>query len=245
MEEQINGDEKKNIVREGENDDDLAMELRRSIKTVEVMGCIVKNRAGSLEKSKLELIFEEAMKVHFRILTSFFELIKNEKEQQEIVNFISDRLNMIIEDKEKKDKENKQKPKPLNREKLEKWSKTIFWNMNFFVVYGFINKIIHSLGSNKLTAIIEKVCNNENTPASFLLKHGILMWYNKNLQIDNIAKRIDEDGFSETAKKIMRFMIVNHCSMHSIGFKEKQKIEHKLGISSQRLLIQQAKGNVH
>lgn len=245
MVEQINGDEKKNIVRKEESDDDLAMELRRSIKTVEVMGRIVKNRAGSLEKLRLEFIFEEAMKVHLRILTSFFELIKNENEQQEIVKFISDRLIKIIEDKEKKDKENKQKPKPLNREKLEKLSKTIFWNMNFFVVYGFINKIIHSLGSNKLTAIIEKVCSNENTPASFLLKHGILMWYSKNLQIDNIAKKIDEDGFSETAKKIMRFLIVNHCSMHSIGFKDKQKIDNKLGIPSQTLLTQQAKGNEH
>ena len=115
--------------------------------------------------------------------------------------------------------------------------------MNFFVILGLIDKIIHSLGSNKLTAIIEKVCDNENTPASFLLKNGILMWYNKNLQIDNIAKRIDAEGFSETAKKVMRFMIVNHCSMHSIGFKEKQKIEHKLGITSKRLLIQQSKRN--
>ncbi len=241
--EQINRDEKKNIVREEENDDDLAIEIRRSVKTVEVMGRIIKNRAGSLEKLRLEFIFEEAMRVHLRILTSFFELIKNEKEQQEIVNFISNRLNKIIEEKEKKEREKKEKPKPLSQEKLEKLAKVIFWNVNFFVVYSFIDKIIHSLGSNKLTAIIQRVCDNENTPASFLLKHGILMWYNKNLQIDNIAKRIDEDGFSEIAKKVMRFMIVNHCSMHLIGFKEKQKIELKLGISSQRLLIQQAKGN--
>ena len=71
------------------------------------------------------------------------------------------------------------------------------------------------------------------------------MWYNKNIQIDNIAERIDEDSFSDTAKKVMRFMIVNHCSMHLLGFKQKQKIEHKLGIPSKRLLIQQAKRNEH
>lgn len=241
--EQINIDEKKKIVLEEENDNDLAMELRRSIKTVEVMGRIIKNRAGSLKKSRLEFIFEEAMRVHLRILSSFFELIKNDEAQQEIVNFISNRLNKIVEDKEKKDKEKKDKPRPLSQKKLKKLSKVIFWNSNLFVVYGFIYKIIHSLGSNKLTEIIEKVCDNENTPASFLLKHGILMWYNKNLQIDNIVKRIEEGGFSEIAKKVMRFMIVDHCSMHLIGFKEKQKIENKLGISSQRLLIQQAKGN--
>lgn len=236
VEEVSKGDKKKSIVREEENGDDLVMELRRSIKTVEVMGRIIKNRAGSLEKSKLEFIFEQAVEINLRLLTSFFELIKNEKEQQEIVNFISTRLGKIIENRGKQEKS-----KPMSQEKLEKLAKGIFWNLNFFVIYGFMDKMIHSLGSNKLTAIIEKVCDNENTPASFLLKHGILMWHNKNLQIDNIAKRIDKNGFSETAKKVMEFMIVNHCSMHLIDFKEKQKIQHKLGISSQRLLLQQAK----
>jgi hypothetical protein len=225
--EQIHNEEEKNSDADKE-DDELARELRRSIKMVEAMGRIIKNRAGSLEKTKLESVFEEAMKVHLRILTSFFEFIKNEKEQRGIVDFISNRLNKIIEDKARKP----------SQEKLEKISITIFWNMNFFVVYGFINKIIHSLGSDKLTEIIKKVCDNENSPVSFLVKHGILMWYNKNLQIGNIAKRIDEDGFSEIAKKIMKFSVVNHCSIHSMGFKEKQKIEHKLGIPSKKLLIE-------
>ncbi|MBI5674528.1 MAG: TIR domain-containing protein [Nitrospirae bacterium] len=190
MNEEIKGDVKSNIAQEGDSEHNLAMELRRSIKTVEVMGHIVKNRAGSLEKSRLEFIFEEAIKVHLRILTSFFELIKNEDEQQEFVKFISERLNKIIEDNEKKNEEHQQKPRPLSREKLDKLSKIIFWNMNFFVVYGFIDKIVKSLGSNKLTVIIEKVCNKENTPASFLLKHGMLMWYNKNLQIETPEKVI-------------------------------------------------------
>lgn len=241
--EQIKRDEKTKNFREDKNDDNLAMELRRSIKTVEVMGRILKNRAGSLEKSRLESIFEEAMKVHLRILTSFFELIKQEEEQQKVIDFISNRLNKIVEDKVNELKKEGRKERKPSKEELEKISKTIFWNMNFFVVYGFINKIIHSIGSNKLTKIIEKVCDSENTPASFLVKHGILMWYKKNIQIDNIAERIDEDGFSDIAKKVMKLMIVNHCSMHSLGFQEKQKIEHKLKIPSQRLLMQQAKKN--
>ncbi len=239
--EQTDKDEKENIIREEENVDYLAMELRRSVKTVEVMGRIIKNRAGSLEKSKLESIFEEAMEVYLRILTSFFELIKHEKEQQEIVDFISNRLNKIVEDKAERRKEEGRKERKPSKEELEKVSKTIFWNMNFFVVYGLIDKIIKSLGSNKLTKIIETVCDNKNTSASFLAKHGILMWYNKNLQIDNIAERIDEDDFSETAKKVMRFMIVNHCSMHSLRFDDRKKIKYKLGISSKTLLMQQTR----
>lgn len=71
-----------------ENYDELAKELRRSIKTVEVIGSIIKNRAGSLNKESLKSMFKEAMNVHLRILSSFFELIKKEQEQEEIIRFI-------------------------------------------------------------------------------------------------------------------------------------------------------------
>ena len=64
------------------------------------------------------------------------------------------------------------------------------------------------------------------------------MWYNKNLQVDNIVERINKDGFSDTAKKIMNFMIVSHCSLHSVGFKERQKIENKLKIPTLKLIKQ-------
>jgi hypothetical protein len=231
--EQKNSDVKNDVAIE--ENDTLARELRRSIKTVEVMGHIIKNRAGSLDKSRIESIFEEAMNVHLRILTSFFEIIRQKEGQQEIIDFISNRLKIFIDNKsEERKKEGKKERKPTNQE-LEKISKTIFWNMNFLAVYGLIDKIVNSIGSNKLTKIIEAICDKKNTPASYLVKHGILMWYNKNLQVNNIAKKIDEDDFSGIAKKIMNFMIVNHCSMHKIDFKEKQKIEHKFGIPSQKL----------
>jgi len=234
---------KKDKIAQEEKEDHLPKDLRRSVKTVEVMGSIIKNRAGSLGKSELESIFEEAMKVHLRILTSFFELIKDEGEQKKIVDYISDRIETVIENKAEERRQEGRKEKEHSKEEIEKMSRCLFWNLNFFVIYGFIGKIINSLGSNKLTAIIEKVCDNDNTPASFLVKHGILMWYNKNIQIDNIANEIDKDDFSGIATKVMKFMIVNHCSMHSIGFKGKQKIENKFKIPSKRLLIQEAKGN--
>ncbi len=226
-----------------EENDDFAIELRRSIKTVEVMGRIIKNHAGSLDKIRLQSMFEEAMSVHLRILTSFFELIKKNDEQQEIISFISNRLKIIIENKSEERKKDGKKEREPTKKELEKISKTIFWNMNFFTVYGLIDKIVNSIGSNKLTHIIETVCDNKNTPASYLVKHGILMWYNKNLQVNNIATKIDEDGFSGIAKKIMNCMIVNHCSMHKVNFREKQRIEQKFGIPSKKLLTHSSESN--
>lgn len=207
-------------------EDSLEIELRRATKTVEVMGCIIKNRAGSLEKTKLEELFKEAMYVHLRILSSFFEVIKSEDEQQSIIDFISKRLDKISKEKGRKPTE----------EEMKKISRIIFWNTNFFVVYGLINKIVHSLGSDKLIDIVQKICNEMNTPASFMIRHGILMWYNKNIRIDEIAERIGLKDFSEIARRVMKLMVVDHCLLHPIDYKDRQKIESKLGIPVKKLV---------
>lgn len=207
-------------------DNDFSIELRRSIKTVEVMGRIVKNRAGSLDKNRIEEIITEGMNIILRLLSSFFVIIKNKEYQDVIIDFISVRMQIYID---------KQKRMP-DSEKLEIHAKELFWNLNFGVICGHINIIIHSLGSDKLQKIINITCDKIQTPAALLVKHGTLMWYCKNLQIDNIVKEFADKDFSETAKKVMRHLIVNHSSMHRIDFKDKQKIESKLNISSKKLL---------
>jgi hypothetical protein len=130
-----------------------------------------------------------------------------------------------------------------SREQLERMSENFFWNTNFMVVYGFINKIIHSLGSNKLIAVVEKVCDAENTSASFLVKHGILMWYDKNLRVDTIASEFGKGKFSEIAIRVMKFMIVNHCAIHAVNFRDKQKIESRIGIPVKKLLENKLRNN--
>jgi hypothetical protein len=210
-------------------DDPFEKELRRAIKTVEVMGCIIKNRAGSLERARLEKIFMEGMNVHLRILSCAFEIIQTEDEQKGAIDFISKILRKMNE-------ERKEGKRELSDDKLKKYAKIIFWNINFFIVYGVIYKIVHSLGSDKLIDIVNKVCNDVNTPASFLVKHGILMGYNENLQINELTKRIGEKDFSDVAKRTIKFMVVNHCSLHRINYRDRQRIVAQLGIPTARLL---------
>ncbi|MCZ7611707.1 MAG: hypothetical protein M5U17_16310 [Ignavibacterium sp.] len=201
------------------------------------MGRILKNRAGSLEKDRLNYIFKEAMLVNLRILSSFFTLIRNEKGQKSIISYISSRLKIFS------DKVLEETHRRPNDETLEKWSRIIFWNTNFEIVYSYISKSILSLGSDKLLNVVTQVCDSMNTPASFLVKHGILMWYNKNLQIDTISKELENSNYSEISKKIVRRLIIKHSSMHNIDFKDRQRIAEKLKISSDRLLIEKIKRN--
>ncbi len=204
----------------GEVEDEFENELRKGIKTAEVMGQIIKNRAGSLEKEYLKETFEKAMDIQLRFLSSFFELIREEYQQEELVKFISDRLEIFAESKKKRP----------SRKELEKVSRIIFWNINFLLIYGVLYKIVHSLGSDKLINIVEAVCDKRNTPASFIIKHGILMWYSKNLQIESIAERRNKKDFSVIARRILDFEIVGHSRTHTINYRDRQKIIDRLGI---------------
>ena len=104
-------------------------------------------------------------------------------------------------------------------------------------MYGIIYKIVHSLGSDKLTEIVGMIDSRNRTPASFLIKHGILMWYNKNLQIDELAKKIKKKDFSEIAQNVLKFMVVDYSSVHPISYRYRQRIESKLGIPRRKLPI--------
>ena len=201
----------------------LDIELRRAIKTVDVIGCIIKNRAGSIEKIQLEQLFEYAMEVNLKILSAFFKIISNEEGQKAIISHIEEQLNKI------------EKESSLTRYEREEEAKFIFWNINYFFVYGIIKKIIVSLGSNKLIKITNNVCNKIDSPASLVVKHGILMWYTKNIQTQAIISINKREDFSNIAQKTLRSMIIEHCLMHEVHYSERQKLTKAFNMDDKKM----------
>lgn len=205
----------------------LEKDLRKSVRIVEVIGQIMRNRAGSLKKTKLIELFKTSIELHLRILTSFFELIKSTENQKDIVNYLRDKLSLSLKEKNRNVKE----------EEIEKMATILFWNMNFKVVYGIIKLLICSIGSDKLKDVTRSVCDEINTPASFLIKHGIYMQYLKELDTKAIIDAVDDDKFfSETAIRNLKQLVAEYCSLNGINFQERRKIEDKLKMQPNALL---------
>jgi hypothetical protein len=202
-------------------------DFRKTIKTAEVMGSIIRNRAGSLEKDKLQNIFSDGVNVHLRMLSYIIERIKGEDEQKQMIEYITKRLSRLDERKPESQR--------LSEERKRKFAHEIFWNTNFFIIFGIVYKIIHSLGSDKLIEISNHVCDEIDNPVSVLIKHGILMRYQKNLQVEPLHKRIIQDDFSKIAVKAAKLLVVNHCSIHNVDYQKKQQIANTLNISIARL----------
>ena len=206
---------------------ELSKQLRRSIRTVETMGQIVKNRSGSLEKKKIEEILSEAIDIHLRILSSFFDIIKNSKEQQVCISYLQEKIEAIIQKKGEK----------YNEEKLHKIAEKLFWNLNFYIVQGFVHIIIHSIGSDKLNGIIESVCDKKGTPISQIIKYGVNMWYCKVLPVEKVSETIGKTDFSEIAKEVTKYLVINHTQLHHFNYKELQKIQQAFHFSKKTMAI--------
>lgn len=209
-----------------EVEEDLMINLRRAVRTVDVLGTIMKNRSGSLKRKDLVKIFNSSIKVYLRIIGAFVEEIKKPDSQLEFVRMLESKIDEIAVSKGYKP----------DGDDVKKLAEVIFWNVNFEIIHGLIGKTVQSLGSDKLLDITNTVCDSLNSPSSELIRHGILMWYGKNLQISEIKTVIETDQTSDTAIKILKYQVVNHSKMHRVGFKKLQRIETELKIPSKIIL---------
>lgn len=212
--------------------DEKVIKIRKAIKTAEVIGSILKNRTGSLEKDMLKNLFEEASHIYLRLLTFLLDSMRNM--DRDIVDYIVERIKREIK-KKNMDLET------IDENELKKIIESIVWGVNFLTIFVLIKHAIHSLGSDRLYSVVKEVTESINTPASFVLEHGISMWYVKHLNVDEISKRIKEKDFSLLAKKILDLIIVEHCTLHPVSYKDLQKIESKLGISRRKILAEKLK----
>lgn len=210
--EEIEKDEIEDVDMDDENP--YALELRRSIKTVEVIGSVIKNRAGSLRSEQVENLFEEAMDVHFRHVSNFLEIVKSIVESTDGTKFLEDRIREVKPD--------------IDEKTLPQRANTLFWGMNFIFLFSILKKTAFSLGSDATARAAKVVCERRNTPASFLLKHTILMWFKKNVDIEELQK-MDKMLDNPTVKNVMLWLLSDYCSLHIVNYKDAAKLE-KLGI---------------
>lgn len=208
-----------------EEDDAFSLELRRSIKTIEVIGQVIKNRAGSLDKDSLNSLFEGGLNICFRIISSYFEVL-NDKQSEA---FFTDLIVKKLKNKSSRDIEEQKKI-------ATKW----FWTFNFIFIYAFLNVAITYLGTEQLIPNIIEVANRINTPASLLVKHGMLMQYKQDLDLDEIKNFMEKRNWHYISKNIMKLMVIHHFLIHHI-MEKRQQIAALFQISPNRLLVERVK----
>lgn len=205
--------------RADEMTDELSLQLRSSIKTVEVLGQIMRNRAGSMPKVDLIRICNESIEVHLRMLSSFFDIVKT-------LITIDGELKFLV------DKIVKEKPE-MSEAKAKEIAPLYFWNTNLAVVIGIVNRISFSLGSTNLMNVFNEVCDSKNTIAYSVIKHNTAMWIQKHINHENLELIMDDAN--PIVKRLMGHLVANYCSMHYLKPKDMDRLVSR-GFKKQCLL---------
>lgn len=193
-----------------DDDSEISKEIRRSIKTVEVIGRILRNRTGSLRQSELTMMFKTGMNIHLRLLTSFFTIITDEEEKKGANRFLVQRI--------------REANPNMDDEKVSQLAEKLFWNLNFGVIIGFLGKIIFSLGSDKLLPVVNTVAEDQHNEATFIIRQAISMYYKKNLQIGEIERMMGDPSVSEITKRLMSFVVSDYCQTHRIDYRDRSRL---------------------
>lgn len=224
------------------NDDDIKFlnELRLAYRTGEVLGTIIKNRSGSLEKDKLNMIYDSIFRMYMRLAGTFIELIRNEELERDFIEFLVYQTTQKITE-ERKENTSATTGEAQTTKHIEKLAKAIYWNINFTVIYSLIHRTIDSLGSSYLLEISDNYKLENSSSASKVTHYGIKMKYAKNLDLNEGEKFLHDNENSFTAKTILKQLVANYCKFNKIEERKLQAIESKFGISKRKILVEYKK----
>ena len=101
--------------------------------------------------------------------------------------------------------------------------------MNMSVIIGIISKLTFALGCNNMLPIIGEVCDERANTAARIIKNNSYMWIAKTINIEDIKTLVSASSNNPTIQKVMKYMLVNYCTMHNIDYKDRLRLQ-QLGI---------------
>jgi nucleoside phosphorylase len=222
-------EDRNRYVDENQDPSELIEKVNKVVRAIEVCGQIFRNRLGSLERDYLELIYEESLSVSLRLLNVFLRFSEYVREEsiRKIKNKIEQNQN-------------------ISNSKIIKEIEYFYLGMNYMVILGMLYKISFSLGSVKGREIYIKVTESKGNPAWRLIQEIIELQFEKKLDINKIDKLNIEFSKNYICQRFLKEIILRHCYMHDIGYRERQKLAAKLNISmqTQRSITMASKGTV-
>lgn len=198
-----------------ETDDDIK-KFMMAVKTMEVLGQILRNHGGSLPKGTLSEIFKSAQSLGLRILKHLLNSLQGE----EFFEYLLERARKMHGDK-------------TSEEKIRREIKKGVDLLSLLLVRGVLLKIASEISSEKCLLLADR--NVGETPARMLVNYIIHLFVDKGYRLDQEGnqKLIDEfirlnEEFSENpyAQLLLKALTADHAHKHEILFQHKQKLKH-------------------
>lgn len=192
--------------------------LKKAIRTVEVMGQILKNHSGEIDRKSLKECYLNGLNAYRRICTHFLnEFTRSEKE---FADFIVDRIVSLPHNS-------------FTREQLYEYAQNIFGFFSLTAIFATVKRSADALGSKEMMKIIKEVTDEIDSPLAYCVYLQSLMWYRKEVPLDELKLRYKD--LPSTVQHVVQRLIKEYTDLHHIKHQEKQKIAHALNMRLESL----------
>ena len=182
---------------------------------MEVLGQILKNRAGSFEKSEVEEILEDTIDLGLRILNVFL----NQYREPEFEEWLMELLKEA--EKELKEKQNKE----FTDEKRKAFIGRAIQLFGYLVTSGMLSIISEAISTGKLLDTMSLLSSKKSTPAYELITY-LVSSSQREIDVSYVKSLLI--GYNKTknhwAKKTLSYYVQNYLNTHKVKYSDRQKL---------------------
>lgn len=199
--------------------------MKKTLKTVEVLGQILKNHNGEIEKNKLEECLMSGMNAMKRLCSHLLsELDSCEKD---FIDVLSSKL------------EERTESRTLSKAEKEQIIHQLISAISFSLMYTTVIGCGNALSSKELVNIVKTIYKKENSPIDFCIYVYCSLWYKKQFPMNELKNNFYK--YPVAVQTIIRFIVKEYADMHQIDYKDKGKIAEVLGMKVSALKLDYSK----
>lgn len=191
-----------------DSDDIYFLELKKSIKSIELMGAIIKIMHSSLLKEDIYKYFYNSINLALRLSNNLLNMLK--KQEKEFINWIETKLS-------EEDTNN------INNIKII--IENIIYDIYYLISILAIKMSSRYLCSENLIFCINKLKEEMPLPITFLIEKDIKLNYKQDVTPDKIRKNLSDKNISKYVKKIYIDLITSYCNINRINKNTLNEIE--------------------
>jgi Calcineurin-like phosphoesterase len=201
---EIVSDENEKLEHDDEDLKKSMLPFLQSFRSIEIVGQIIKNRKGSLEKKHLTEMLTELYTTGFRTIGYYSELLTSVK--TEIIEMINEKLNSGDGKKE-----------------IEERINDFIQMTSFKMCINIFSKLMYSIGSKELKKLYLEVAEKLNSPAAKLVTFSINSYYGTITpkELHDLAK---EFKGNIVALRILKFRVRTYVYNRNLDYSTKQKL---------------------
>lgn len=198
-----------------EHEEVSVVELNRGMKIMEVLGQILKNRAGSFEKKDVEEILEDTVNLGLRILNLFLDEYKKPE--------FEDWLTKMLKEKERDLEKTHQKE--FDDEKRKEFIRKAIQFFGYVVTIGMLNRISEAVNAEKLIESMFVLSERKSTPAYELINYLVSSSQN-GIDIERIRSLLAKYNKSRNywAERVLSHYVQIYLNTHRVNYKDRQKL---------------------